>query len=137
MANFAELDENNKVINVIVIDNSILLDKDGNESEQKGIEFLSDLYGHANWKQTSFNNNFRKNYAGIGCYFNEEKNAFIYPKPEGYNSFILNEDTCIYEPPIEKPDDSVIRYYWNENELAWIADTRFKRNIYDNSWEFV
>jgi len=134
MANFAELDENNIVKNVIVVDNSILLDDYGNEIEEKGINFLLEHYGHSNWKQTSINKKFRKNYAGIGYTYDQERDAFIPPKPEGYNSFILDEETCIYEPPVPKPNDSEFRYYWSEQELAWKIDSSYEKDPETGDW---
>lgn len=134
MAHFAELDENNIVKNVIVLDNATLLDLDGNEIEQKGLDFLIEHYGHNKWVQTSINKNFRKNYAGIGYFYDQERDAFIPPKPIGYDSFILDEETCIYEPPVLKPDDSQIRYYWDENEMSWVADEKYERNPETNDW---
>lgn len=94
MAHFAELDENNIVKQVIVVHNNELLDN-GIESEDKGIAFCQSLFG-GNWKQTSYNGNFRKNYAGIGFTWDEEIDAFIPPKPEE-GSWILNEETCQWE----------------------------------------
>lgn len=93
MAHFAELDENNVVKQVIVVHNNELLDN-GFESEAKGIAFCQSLFG-GNWKQTSYNNNIRKNFAGIGYTYDEQRDAFIPPKPEG--DWILNEDTCQWE----------------------------------------
>lgn len=93
MAHFAELDENNLVKQVIVVHNNELLDN-GVESEAKGIAFCQSLFG-GNWKQTSYNGNIRKNYAGIGYTYDEERDAFIPPKPEG--DWVLNEDTCQWE----------------------------------------
>jgi len=94
MAHFAQLDESNNVLQVIVVNNNELLDN-GIESEAKGIEFCQSLFG-GNWVQTSYNNNFRKNYAGIGYFYDESKDAFIPPKPKNGN-WILNEETCIWE----------------------------------------
>ena len=103
MAHFAELDENNVVIRVNVVNNSELF-VDGVESEEKGVQFLRDLYGNnANWKQTSYNGNFRKNYAGIGYTFNADLDAFVPPKP--YASWVLNETTAQWEAPVAMPDD--------------------------------
>ena len=100
MANFAELDEQNTVINVICVHNNELLDAQGNESELLGIQFLESLYGHSRWKQTSINASFRKNYAGIGSTYNPDLDAFILPQPEG-DGWVLNETTLIWENPNE------------------------------------
>lgn len=117
MAHFAKLDENNIVTQVIVVSNDVLLKEDGTESEEKGIKFLNETFGHAKWVQTSINSNFRKNYAGKGDYYNEYKDAFI--RPKAYDSFIFNEETCIWEPPIPYPDDEKL-YIWNEETVSWV-----------------
>lgn len=103
MAHFAELDETNTVKQVIVVHNNELLDENGNESEQKGVAFCQSLFG-SNWVQTSYNGNFRKNYAGIGYIYDPIRDAFIIPKPDDFTdeegnsfTFILNEDTCQWE----------------------------------------
>lgn len=77
MAHFAELDENNIVIQVIVIDNNDCLDENGQESEAKGIEFCQNLLGGNKWIQTSYNHNFRGLYAGVGYKYDEENDVFI------------------------------------------------------------
>lgn len=91
MAHFAQLDENNIVTQVIVVHNNELLDENGQESEAKGIAFCQSLFG-GNWIQTSYNGNFRKNYAGQGFSYDITRDAFIPPKPEG--NWILDETTC-------------------------------------------
>jgi len=117
MAHFAQLD-NDIVINIIVVHNNELLDQDGNEVEQKGIDFCKTLFGQdTNWIQTSYNGNFRKNYASGGGTYNKELDAFIAQKP--YASWILNTDTCKWEAPIAKPDENKL-YTWNEDILNWV-----------------
>ena len=92
MAHFAKLDENNIVLEVNVVNNDVLT----KDEEASGIAFLTEWSGgYTNWKQTSYNGTIRKNYAGIGYTYDEERDAFIPPKPEG--NFILNEDTCLWE----------------------------------------
>lgn len=119
MAHFAKLDENNIVLEVNVVNNNELLDENGQESEQKGIDFLTSWSGgYSNWKQTSYNGNFRKNYAGIGFSYDSVRDAFIPPKP--FNSWVLNEDTCIWESPIPYPNDDA-HYRWDEATTNWIA----------------
>ena len=98
MAHFAELNENNIVKQVIVVHNNELLDN-GVESEAKGIQFCQSLFG-GEWKQTSYNGNIRKNYAGIGYTYDEVRDAFIPPKPEE-GEWILNEETCLWEEVVE------------------------------------
>lgn len=120
MAHFAKLDENNTVVRVTVVNNSDILDENGNESEAKGIELLSSELGGI-WKQTSYNGNFRKNYAGIGYRYDENLDAFIAPQP--YPSWTLNSD-CKWESPVPMPSDFRTGnppklYKWNENILNW------------------
>jgi hypothetical protein len=101
MAHFAELDTNNVVLRVIVVGNNMILNADGQESETVGVAFCHSLFGSDTiWVQTSYNGNFRKNYAGIGYTYDSVRNAFIPPKPEG-DEWVLNEDTCQwYDPAI-------------------------------------
>tara|TARA_B100001939_G_C16928775_1_gene612981 strand:+ start:1749 stop:2114 length:366 start_codon:yes stop_codon:yes gene_type:complete len=114
MAHFAEINENNIVTNVIVVHNNELL-IEGEESETKGIDFCEKLFGHRNWVQTSYNNNFRYNYAGIGFTWDPVNNAFYPPKP--YNSWVLN-DNYNWEAPVPIPDDENV-YIWDEDNLTW------------------
>jgi hypothetical protein len=93
MAHFAELDENNVVLQVIVVHNNELL-IDGIEQETKGIEFCQSLFG-GTWIQTSYSGNIRKNFAGIGYTYDAQRNAFIAPQPEG-EGWLLDEATCIW-----------------------------------------
>lgn len=93
MAHFAELNEHNEVLRVIVVENNQLL-IDGIESEQKGIEFCQELLG-GRWVQTSYNKSFRKNFAGIGFEFDLHRDAFIPPRPDG-NDWILDEESCTW-----------------------------------------
>jgi len=129
MASFAKIGLNNKVIDVQSIVNEILHDANGVEQEKLGIKFLTDLTGWAIWKQTSYNTvanvhllggtPFRKNHAAIGYTYDENKDAFIPPKP--FNSWILNETTCIWEAPVALPDTEN-RYNWNEETQEWDLD---------------
>ena len=116
MASFAKIGLNNKVIEVLSVHDNELLDSNGVEQEVNGIDFLTKLTGWALWKQTSYNNNIRKNHAGIGFTYDEDRDAFIPPKP--YNSWVLNETTCLWEAPVNYPDDG--KYYaWNEETTSW------------------
>jgi hypothetical protein len=115
MAHFAELDENNKVLRVIVVNNSDILDSDGNESEQIGKQFCVDLLG-GTWIQTSYNRSFRKNFAGVGINYDQQRDAFISDKP--FPSWVLNESTCLWQAPQEKPMDGK-KYMWDEELLCW------------------
>ena len=128
MAHFAKLGVGNIVETVEVVSNNVLLDENGKEQEQLGVNFLRELYNepHAQWFQTSYNHNFRKNYAGIGFTYDTERNAFIAPKV--FNSWKLNETTCRWEAPITYPNDGNI-YIWDEsayqadNTKGWIKVT--------------
>jgi hypothetical protein len=119
MAHFAELNENNIVTRVIVIANSELLDNQGIEQESKGILFCQQLLG-GNWKQTSYNGNFRKNYAGIGYTYDPTLDAFIPQQP--YLSWILDTEICQWQPPIPMPLDGNV-YQWDEDTEDWINIT--------------
>ena len=116
MASFAKIGLNNKVIEVLSVNNEVLKDANGVEQEVNGIDFLTKLTGWAIWKQTSYNGNIRKNYAGIGYTYDEDRDAFIPKKP--FNSWILNEDTCRWDAPVVKPDDGQ-NYNWNETIQNW------------------
>jgi hypothetical protein len=128
MASFAKIGLNNKVIEVLSVVNEVLHDSNGIEQESIGIDFLTKLTGYPVWKQTSYNthggvhsNNgtpLRKNHAGIGYIYDEDRDAFIAPKPKNFPSFILNETTCLWEAPVAKPQDGNI-YSWNEQTLSW------------------
>ena len=133
MASFAKI-ENNIVTIVVSVVNEVLKDSNGVEQENIGIQFLKTLYNEPNaiWKQTSYNTAegihklggipFRKNHAGIGYTYDETKDAFIAPKP--FNSWVLNETTCLWNAPVAYPIDDN-RYSWNEQTLSWdiVEDT--------------
>ena len=114
MAHFAQL-ENNIVTKVIVVSNQDILDENGQESEQKGIDFCSNLLG-GTWIQTSYNAKIRKNYAGVGYTYDEGRDAFIAPKP--YNSWLLDETTAQWKAPVDYPTDDK-KYTWDENTTSW------------------
>jgi hypothetical protein len=126
MASFAKIGLNNKVIEVLSVVNEVLHDSNGVEQESIGIDFLTKLTGYPVWKQTSYNTNggvhsnngtpLRKNHAGIGYIYDEDRDAFIPPKP--FNSWILNEDTCLWNAPVAYPQDDN-KYKWNELTLVW------------------
>jgi hypothetical protein len=110
MAHFAELDENDVVVRVLVVPDN---------QEHRGHEFLSgDLNLGGIWVQTSYNATIRKNFAGIGMTFDRKRDAFIGIKP--YESWKLNEETCLWEAPTPYPTDGVI-YEWNETDTDWKA----------------
>jgi len=131
MAYFAKLNSNNIVENVISINNSVITDANGIEQEQLGVDFINKLYNTRDiWKKTSYNTlagkhnlsgtPFRKNYAGIGYTYDQQRDAFIPPKP--YNSWRLNETTCNWEAPIAYPNDGQL-YTWNEETQSWTLQT--------------
>ena len=110
MANFAEIDDNGVVLRVLVVPDA---------QEHRGQEFLAnDLELGGTWVQTSYNARIRKNYAGIGMYYDSERDAFIAEKP--FASWVLNEEICRWEAPVPKPDsiDNEI-WVWNEENLEW------------------
>jgi len=155
MASFAKIGLNNKVIEVLSVHNNELLDSNGVEQEVNGVDFLTKLTGWSIWKQTSYNTSggkhytvttdsegnqtnsesedqskaFRKNHASIGYIYDEDKDAFIPKKP--YNSWVLNETTCLWKAPISKPEFTAEQesqntaethywcYVWNETNTAW------------------
>jgi hypothetical protein len=120
MAHFAQLDESNVVTQVIVVHNNELM-HDGVEQEAKGVAFCQSLFGaQTNWKQTSYNGNMRKNYAGIGYTYDAGRDAFITPQP--YASWVLDEATCRWEAPVPMPQDGK-NYYWDEPTVSWIEVT--------------
>ena len=124
MAHFAKLGTGNIVTAVHVVSNDVAT------TEQAGVDFLNNLYKTRDvWKQTSYNTKggvhllggtpFRKNYAGVGYTYNQTKDAFIPPKP--FDSWTLNEETCVWDPPVVRPDDGQ-RYSWNETTQQWDLD---------------
>jgi hypothetical protein len=122
MAHFTQLDANNVVTQVIVVANSDTADASGVEKEYIGAAFCEKLFG-GTWKQTSYNGSIRKNYAGVGYSYDSERDAFIPPKP--YNSWVLNEDTCLWEAPVAMPEDAGTgeppkRYTWDEATTSWV-----------------
>ena len=126
MASFAKIGLNSKVMSVHSVHNNELKDSNGVEQEVLGVEFLTNLHGWAIWKQTSYDTiagehklggtPFRKNFAGKGFTYDEDRDAFIPPKP--FASWILNEETCQWEAPVVRPDDGKI-YNWNETTQQW------------------
>ena len=121
MAHFAKLDENNVVLEVNVVDNNVLNNLPFPESEPVGIAFLTEWSGgYTNWKQTSYNANFRKNFAGIGFTYNHDLDVFIVIKP--YSSWVLDTNTCQWQAPVQHPNDGNI-YFWDEPDQSWVKMT--------------
>ena len=122
MASFVKLGAGNKVLTVVVVSNDIAT------TEQAGIDFLNNLYGtNEIWKQTSYNTiggkhrlggtPYRKNFASVGFTYDSSRDAFIEPKP--YNSWTLNETTCLWESPVAYPSDGK-SYDWDEDNRQWV-----------------
>ena len=126
MATFAKIGLNGKVIEVHSVVNEVIQDANGVEQEKLGIDFLTNLTKWPIWKQTSYNTKggvhklggtpLRKNHAGIGYKYDEDRDAFIPPKP--FDSWTLNEETCIWEAPVAYPDDGK-NYVWSEETQQW------------------
>ena len=118
MAHFARVVDG-IVEQVIVVNNIDITDENGDEQESLGIAFCNKLLGEAEWVQTSYNKNFRKNYAGKGFAYDQERDAFVHIKP--FDSWVLNEDTCDWEPPVPQPDDYQSKnYLWHEDTTSWV-----------------
>lgn len=119
MAHFAELDADNKVLRVVVVGNQDCQDSNGQESESVGIAFCQSLFGtDTTWVQTSYNGNMRGKYAGIGDTYDAQRDAFLAPQP--FPSWLLNESTLQWEPPVPMPEDGG-PYVWDEPSLSWVA----------------
>ena len=118
MAHFAELDDNNIVLRVIVIDTADTSTAQGVEKEYIGAAFCERLFG-GTWKQTSYNAKIRKNYAGIGFSYDESKDAFIAPSP--FLSWVLNEESFQWEPPTPYPNDEK-SYKWDDVTQSWVEE---------------
>ena len=118
MAHFARIDENNVVTQIVVVANKDTADADGVEKEHIGAAFLEKLFGGV-WKQTSYNGNIRKNYAGIGYTYDAGIDAFVPPQP--YASWVLN-DAAQWEAPVPMPDDGQM-YSWDEDSQSWVANS--------------
>jgi hypothetical protein len=129
LAHFAKLDENNIVTQVIVVANEDTADTNGVEVEEIGVAFCKKLLGaDTRWKQTSYNNNIRVRYAGIGYSYDEALNAFIPPKP--FESWIINEETADWVSPVgpapdltEEEIEARSFYRWNEENGEWVLET--------------
>ena len=115
MAHYCKLDENNIVTEVIVIDNKDTADANGVEKEYIGAAFCERLFG-GTWKQTSYNGNIRKNYAGIGYKYQADIDAFVAPKP--YASWTLDANAQ-WQAPTAMPTDGKM-YSWNEETQTWV-----------------
>lgn len=129
MANFAKIGLDNIVLDVQHIDNINSMTPNGVENEKVGCTFLTKLFGHETWIKTSFNTRggvhtlggtpLRKNYAGVGYTYDSRRDAFIPPKP--FPSWVLNEDTCLWDAPVAAPNDGKI-YVWDEQIVNWVQE---------------
>jgi hypothetical protein len=115
MAHFAELDDDDMVVRVVVVEDNKCLAGDGSESEEVGASYCSSILG-GRWIQTSYNSRIRKNFAGPGFRYDADLDAFIPPRP--FPSWTLDEQACQWFPPIPFPDGD--GYYWNENSASWV-----------------
>lgn len=106
MAHFAQINDANIVLQVLVTDN---------DYPNEGYDWLVETFG-GRWVQTSYNARIRKNFAGIGFYYDEARDAFIPPKP--YESWTLDEETCQWVAPVAYPTDGKL-YTWNEELTEW------------------
>ena len=113
MAHYAKI-EDGIVTQVIVVDNKDTADANGVEKESIGVAFCERLFG-GTWKQTSYNGNFRKNYAGIGYTYNADLDAFVPPKP--FASWVLNEETAQWNAPVPMPEEGM--WTWDEDTVSW------------------
>jgi len=120
MAHFAKLDENNIVLEVHVVSNDVL---DPSNEEASGIAFLTEWSGgYTNWKQTSYNSTFRKNFAGVGGRYDKDFDVFIQKQP--HPSWKLNYETFIWEAPVPMPEDGDDYFWkWSEINQEWIKIT--------------
>jgi hypothetical protein len=138
MAYYAKLDENNIVLRVESVADSDCLDENGIENEEVGRQFLENVHGWTTWKKCSYNTKdgvhydidnvasedqskaLRKNFPSIGLKYDSTRDAFISPKV--YDSHVLNETTCTWEPPVDYPStDAPGRLEWDEANLRWTS----------------
>ena len=116
MAHFAEIGSDKTVLRVVVVNNTETLNEELIEQESVGAEFCRSLFG-GDWLQTSYNGNFRKNFAAKGYTYDSERDAFIPPKV--FDSWLLDEDTCSWVPPVAMPEGG--KYLWDEETTNWVA----------------
>ena len=117
MAHFVEL-KGNRVIRTLVVNNDVLKDENGDEQEQLGIDFLKSLLG-GEWLQTSYNGTFRKNFAGPGMLYDKNRDAFVETREGVPPSWVFDEDTCRWKPPIDRPEDGLKLFKWDEPSVSW------------------
>jgi hypothetical protein len=118
MAHFAQLDQNNVVVQVIVVDNKDTQTELGIESEEVGIAFCKSLFGeNTKWVQTSFNSSFRGCFAGVGSTYDSRTDTFLPPKP--YQSWQFDNKQLKWVAPVPKPDGEGV-YMWDESVTNWV-----------------
>lgn len=155
MAHYAKIGLNSKVMSVLVVADADCQNANGIEEEEVGRQFLENVFGWPLWIKCSYNTHggihkqggtpFRKNYPGVGYIWDEERDAFYAPKP--FDSWILNEETCLWEAPVASPTittygDSETEYdiSWDEDNLRWIATDQedpqepFRWDVNTSSW---
>lgn len=136
MAHYAELNDNNEVIYVTYMDNKIITDDDGNEIEELGINHLHRHHGNnRRWIRTSYNDNFRGNYAGIGYIYREDLDMFVLPSGP-YPSWVLNESTGKWESPVAKKDEYFNDYEWKEDLQTWFSIKEYVFEKYATNYQF-
>ena len=119
MAHFAQLDENNVVINVVKVADNVILDENGNESEEIGVAYLKSTIGGHKWVQTSYNDRIRKRYAPIGGTYNEQHDVFVFKKL--YDSWVFDENTFDWVPPVPRPNTIPGHFLiWDEENVQWV-----------------
>ena len=116
MAHFAEINEEGTVQRVLVLSNTVTY-QDGEEVEELGVAYLQNMFPDTDWVQTSYNDNFRKRYAGKGMKYDVERDSFIPPQP--FPSWLLNEESLSWEAPFPMPDDDEL-YKWDEENQSWV-----------------
>tara|TARA_R110000737_G_C14458455_1_gene464469 strand:- start:214 stop:660 length:447 start_codon:yes stop_codon:yes gene_type:complete len=145
MAHFAELDKDNKVLKILVFDNNDV-DANGGDQSEQAAEYIKSSFGTSKdgvkWVQTSYNDNFRKQYAGMGFTYNPTADVFIAPQP--YPSWSLNETTWDWDAPVIYPtivmmNDDRLGIYWDESGLVWLArdltnDNEYTWNVDTLTW---
>lgn len=124
MANFALLNEQNEIVNILYLEDSYITNAEGIKQENLGISYLQQNHPELNgtWVECSQANGFRRNSGAIGFTYNSTLNAFIPPKPEGFSSWQLNETTFNWEAPVAKQPGQEY-YHWNEETQSWVQPT--------------
>ena len=131
MKHFTQVNDDNEVINVIVIADSVLLDENGVEREELGADFCKS-FGEGRWIQTSKESKFRRLYAGIGDLYREDTDAFLHRCP--YRSWTFSDATWLWEPPVPKPASAGL-WGWDEETTSWVEYEQDPELIENNGSE--